>query len=100
MTVERMRYLDLDRHGSFLSGETDFLRRPLRKVDLMTAQRRSAIYECYVGALAGSEAGHFDFRSERKLVRRRGMVALMDRFAIGGFMTVEAIWVHGRLTHE
>jgi len=48
ITVERMRYLDLDRHSSFLWGETDFLRRRLRKVDLMTAQRGSAIYECKV----------------------------------------------------
>ena len=54
----------------------------------MTAQRGASIEEFHVRALTGSEAGHFDVRSKRKLVRRRGVVALMERATTGGFMTV------------
>ena len=100
MAVERARYLDFDRHGSFLSGETDFPRRLLRKVDPMAAERGASIDEFHVRALTGSEAGHLDVRSKRKLVRRRGVVALMERCATGGFMTIEAVRVNGRLTDE
>ena len=95
-----MGYLDFDRHGSFLSGEADFLRGLLRKVNPMAAQRGASVYEFHVRALTGSEAGHLDVRSKRKLVRRRGVVALMERAAAGGFMTVEAVRVNGRLTRE
>jgi len=96
----RMGYLDFDRHRSFLSGEADFPRCLLRKVDPMTAERGASIDEFHVRALTGSEAGHFDVRSKRKLVRRRGVVALMERVAACGFMTVEAVRVNGRLTRD
>jgi len=66
----------------------------------MTAERGASIDECHVRALTGSEAGHLDVRSKRKLVRRRGVVALMESVAAGGFMTVEAVRVNGRLTAE
>ena len=52
----RTGYLDFDRHGSFLSGEADFPRRLLGKVDPMTAERGASIDECHVRALTGSEA--------------------------------------------
>ena len=94
----RMGYLDFDRHRSFLSGEADFPRCLLRKVDPMTAERGASIDEFHVRAL--TDAGHFDVRSKRKLVRRRGVVALMERVAAGGFMTVEAVRVNGRLTRD
>ena len=95
-----MGYLDFDRHGSFLSGETDFPRRLLGKVDPMAAERGTSIDECHVRALTCSEAGHLDVRSKRKLVRRRGVVALIERAAAGGFMTVEEVRANGRLTDE
>jgi len=81
----RMGYLDLDRHGSFLSAEADFPRRFLGKVDPMTAERGASIDEFHVRALTGSEAGHFDVRSKRKPVRRRGVVALMALPGLGSF---------------
>ena len=95
-----MGYLDFDRHGSFLCGEADFPRRRFRKVDPMAAERGASIYKFHVRAFTGSEAGHLDVRSKRKLVRRRGVVALMERAAAGGFMSVEAVRVNGRLTDE
>ena len=95
-----MGYLDFDRHRSFLSGEADFPRCLLRKIDPMTAERGASIYEFHVRALTGSDVGHFEVRSKRKLVRRRGVVALMERVAACGFMTVEAVRVNGRLTRD
>ena len=66
----------------------------------MAAERGSPIYECHVRALTGFEAGYLDVGSKWKLVRRRGVVALMESFAVGGFMTIQVVRVNGRLSDE
>ena len=66
----------------------------------MAAERGSPIYECHVRALTGFEAGYLDVGSKWKLVRRRGVGALMERFAARGLMTVEAVRVNSSLTGQ